>query len=230
MERVSFTVPAGQITALIGPNGAGKTTLFNLLSGTQVPDVGHIHLREEEITKTSVDERARLGISRTFQLARPFRNLTVFDHLALAQSQGDDSLWSGWVKAPNEQKLWQQSENVLKEVGLDVPLYAFAADLSYGQSKLLAIAMALVHPHELLLLDEPVAGVNPVLRERMAVLLSQLRSQGETILIIEHDMGFVMPLADQVVVLERGKVVAIGTPQEIQKDEEVLRAYLGEQL
>ncbi len=230
VENVSFEILEGQITALIGPNGAGKTTLFNLLSGTVSVDEGNISLRGKDITHAPVETCARLGLSRTFQLARPFRNLTVFDHLALASTSDDDRLWSGWIRARARQADFKGYTTVLKRVGLEVSLQTSAADLSYGQSKLLAIAMALIHPHIMLLLDEPVAGVNPVLRERIAELLHELRQDGETVLLIEHDMGFVMPLADHMIVMDRGKIIAKGTPKEMQKDAAVLQAYLGEQL
>jgi ABC-type branched-subunit amino acid transport system ATPase component len=218
------------ITGIIGPNGAGKTTLFNLLSGTTKPDAGRILLNARDITALPAESRARLGMSRTFQLSRPFRNLTVRDHLLLSRRGDDDLFWKSFIRGSREDGEDAGLRRSLELVGLDVPFQAQAADLSYGQSKLLGIAMALTHPHRLLLLDEPVAGVNPVIRERIAALLRNLRAQGETMLVIEHDMQFVMQLADQVVVMDRGRVIAEGSPEAAQKDPDVLAAYLGEQL
>jgi branched-chain amino acid transport system ATP-binding protein len=124
----------------------------------------------------------------------------------------------------------KELEEILASVKLDVPLSRQAVDLSYGQSKLLGIAMALAHPHQVLLLDEPVAGVNPVVREIISGILNRLRAEGETALIIEHDMEFIMPLADWVIVMAQGKIIAQGTPADIRKNDEVLEAYLGKQL
>lgn len=226
VDRVSLAVPEGRITALIGPNGAGKTTLFNLLSGTASPDAGTIRLWERDVTRLPAETRARAGISRTFQLPRPFVNLTVGDHLRLAADDRDDAL-AALFAAPRQAA---GAREALALVGLDLPLATAVADLSYGQSKLLALAMAVLHPHRILLLDEPVAGVNPVIRERIAQALSALRGRGETLLVIEHDMDFIMPLADQVVVMDRGRVIAAGTPEEVRAAPAVLAAYLGDQL
>ncbi len=214
VDGVSFELRAGEVTALIGPNGAGKTTLFNLLSGTTVFDRGTLSFNQRDITHASPEARARAGISRTFQLARPFRNLTVGDHMRLAMDGG--------VGSTGDPGSW------LERVGLaSLPLSLSALDLSYGQSKLLGLAMALAHPHDLLLLDEPAAGVNPVIRAQLSELLRSLRTAGMTTLIIEHDMGFVMPLADRVLVMDRGRLIADGSPESIQRDEAVLSAYLG---
>lgn len=214
VDDISFDISQGTITALIGPNGAGKTTVFNLLSGTIEADHGKIALAEIDLTRCSVEARARRGFSRTFQLSRPFRNLTVCDHLLLARkSQSEEDMRAS-----------------LERVGLTISLDAKAADLSYGQNKLLGIAMALAHPHTILLFDEPVAGVNPVIRDEIASLLQRLRAAGETILLIEHDMAFVMALADRVIVMDRGRIIAEGNPEDVKKDPAVLGAYLGAQL
>jgi ABC-type branched-subunit amino acid transport system ATPase component len=225
VDGASLTLLSGKITGLIGPNGAGKTTLFNLISGTVAAEAGTIALGGRDVTAFAVEGRARAGISRTFQLARPFRNLTVREHLALALEHDDDAVSAIWNKGTETEVMrW------LARVGLDVSPDTRAADLSYGQGKLLGIAMAIAHPHSVLLMDEPVAGVNPVLRERIAELLRSLRAEGETILLIEHDMGFVMPLADHVYVMDHGRMIAQGTPEEVRRDPAVLSAYLGEQL
>lgn len=227
LDGVSFAVETGRITALIGPNGAGKTTLFNAISGVCPTDRGNISLFGDDLAGRSIEYRGRIGISRTFQLARPFRYLTVRDHLLLSASQEDDrflpALLGNTVDATDAQCL-----RALDRVGLDVDLQMLASELSYGQGKLLAIAMALIHPHRILLFDEPVAGVNPVLREHISHVFDRLRSDGETILLIEHDMAFVMPLCDWIVAMDRGRVIAQGTPEIVRADTAVLAAYLGQ--
>ncbi|TAL20136.1 ABC transporter ATP-binding protein [Patescibacteria group bacterium] len=229
VDGATLLAAKGKITALIGPNGAGKTTFFNLLSGTLLPDAGELLLAGETITRLPSEERARRGLSRTFQLSRQFKNLTVGDHLHLAREQDDDKFWKSlWVRRQTSGEA--ELRAILSKVGLELALKTYAAELSYGQAKLLGLAMALLHPHKILLLDEPVAGVNPVIREKIAELLRALRSEGETVLLIEHDIRFVMPLADNVVVMDRGRAIAAGSPAEIQRDPAVLGAYLGEQL
>ncbi|MSR85511.1 ABC transporter ATP-binding protein [Candidatus Uhrbacteria bacterium] len=231
VDHASCTIEQGKITALIGPNGAGKTTFFNLLSGTIEPDAGSIILLGEDLTTHNAEERARHGISRSFQLSRPFRNLTVAEHLLLALDDEDDQFWKSLFNdGKRDQVAMKRVHEVMKMVGLDVPASHAGADLSYGQGKLLGIAMALIHPHRLMLLDEPVAGVNPVIREAISSILMKLREEGETIFVIEHDMGFIMPLADQVIVMDHGKILAQGTPEQIKRNPEVLHAYLGQQL
>ncbi len=221
---VSFDIPRGSLVALIGPNGAGKTTVLNLLNGTITADDGSIKLENQQIFSASIETRARLGISRTFQLSRAFRNLTVRDHLLLASSDQDDAILSGW-KTPRISE--DELEAALRRVFLDVPLETPARALSYGQGKLLQIAMALLRPHRLLLCDEPVAGVNPVLRDALIELFQRLRTEGETMLLVEHDLGFVRALADQVIAMENGRIIANGTPQEVFANEHVIAAYVG---
>lgn len=227
VHNMSFSIPSGKVTALIGPNGAGKSTVFNLLSGTMRPDQGEIEFLGMDITSISDIDRARMGLSRTFQLSRPFRNLTIKEHMHLALDIDDSRLFKNLFR----KKQICEIDRWLELVGIDeLPKNRRAGDISYGQGKLLGIAMALARSHELLLFDEPVAGVNPVIREKLFRLFSELRNQGETIFIIEHDMDFVMPLADQVIVMDRGKLLAAGEPEEIKQDQAVLSAYLGEQL
>lgn len=227
LQGVRIQADAGKITALIGPNGSGKTTLFNAISRIMPVDKGIILINGIDVSKAPAHKVAKETISRTFQQVRLFKNLTIREHLELARSRTDESLFKSFFvkrKKSSDKELIK----LLKSVRLNKPLCTFAADLSYGQRKLLDLAVALAKPHSLLLLDEPVAGVNPGLRQEIKIIIKELVKQGETILLIEHDMNFVMDLADKIFVLESGRVIAKGTPQEIQSNKRVLKAYLGE--
>ena len=209
-DRCTFEVEKGAITSLIGPNGAGKTTVFNIISGLTKPDKGTIKLLGKNITNMPVYKIANAGISRTFQLAKVFRNMSIKDNLLIA-------------KNTNEQEMKQ----ILEIVCLNNPLDTIASELSYGQQRLLEIARALLMPHTLLMLDEPTAGVAPKTRQELKLILKKSREDGKTILLIEHDMEFVMDISDNVIVLNEGKVLKIGKPKDIAKDKRVLEAYLG---
>jgi ABC-type branched-subunit amino acid transport system ATPase component len=208
----SFEIKKGTITALIGPNGAGKTTIFNLILGVIKPDSGKIYFNDLLINNLPIFKRVRLGISRTFQSVRLFKNLTVGDNLSLVS--GDK----------------EAIRKTISFLGLETDLDFPVSGLSFGQQKILALARALLLPHQLLMLDEPVAGVNPLLREKFKRIFQELRDKGETIFLIEHDMNFVMNLADYVIVMAGGKVLAKGSASEVQKDPQVLESYLGEQI
>lgn len=224
LQGASLDVQEGTITALIGPNGSGKTTLFDCISKLITQDEGTITLQARDITHADAHAIAA-DISRTFQDPRLFTNLTIQDHLAISHNTGDEHL-RNMLKAPAGDQ--ETAKQALARVGLDKPLDTPASDLSYGQRKLLDLAIATSKPHKLLMLDEPVAGVNPKLREKIKGVLKQLRKDGETILLIEHDMNFVMGLADTIHVLAQGAVIASDEPKKIKKDKQVLEAYLGE--
>ncbi|HLG24394.1 MAG TPA: ABC transporter ATP-binding protein [Candidatus Nanoarchaeia archaeon] len=210
MDKCTFVVEENTITSLIGPNGAGKTTVFNIISGLTNPDYGTINLMGKNIGRLKPYLIAKSGISRTFQLTKVFRNLSIRDNLLIAKKTSDSEM--------NE---------VLKMVYLDKPLDTIASDLSYGQQRLLEIARALLMPHSLLMLDEPTAGVNPAIRNELKIILKNLRKKGKTVLLIEHDMDFVMGISDRVIVMSEGSVLMEGTPKEVVKDKKVLEAYLG---
>lgn len=228
VDRCSFDVAPKMITALIGPNGAGKTTVFNLVSGFLEADEGTVGFGTCDLTKLPAWQRSRAGISRTFQLSRLFRNLSVEDNLLLALRTDDDQflrmLWRGSRGDEAEKK---KIKGVMDFVGLDKEPTTPVTELSYGQQKLFDLARALINPHELLMLDEPVAGINPVLREKFKGLLRDLKTKGETVLLIEHDMDFVRAVADHVIVMDQGSVLAFGAPAMVLKDAQVLEAYLG---
>lgn len=210
VDRCSFEVEENTITSLIGPNGAGKTTAFNIVSGLTKPDAGTIKLLSKDITNMQAYKIAQTGISRTFQLTKVFRNMTIKDNLLIA-------------KNTNEAEM----KKVIESVYLHKSLDTIASELSYGQQRLLELARALLKPHFLLMLDEPTAGVNPKIRQELKLILKNLKNEGKTVLLIEHDMEFVMDISDTVIVLNEGRVLKIGKPKDIVKDKRVLEAYLG---
>lgn len=226
LDHCSATVKEGTITALIGPNGSGKSTLFNIISGLLVPDYGHIYLQKIEITGKEPHVISTLGLSRTFQEVRLFKNLTIEEHLKIALATTDQQLLTNFLR--REENSSQRIHDLLQLIGLHKPLTTYSHELSYGQRKLLDLALAFAKPHKILLLDEPVAGVNPALRQKIKHILKKLQQQGETVLLIEHDMNFVMDLADYIFVMDNGKVIAEGLPQQIRNNKKVLDAYLGE--
>lgn len=228
VDACSFEIAPGKVSALIGPNGAGKTTTFQLIAGVTSADKGSIHFNGEDITRLPIHARAQRGISRTFQLVRVFSNMTIEENLRLAGEPNDQHFWRSLI-APQTAKQ-NTLTDILKLVGLQQPLNYPAKSLSYGQSKLLSLARALLMPHKILMLDEPVAGVAPTLRDQFKTLLPDLKARGETIFFIEHDMDFVRAVADHVIVMDQGKVLTQGSPEEVLKDQRVLDAYLGEQM
>lgn len=225
----SFEVKPQTITALIGPNGAGKSTVFNLISGILKADSGRIFFQEQEITNQSPEKISNSGMARLFQQTRLFNNLTIRENLLLALDNDDTKFWRNLLGV---NKITQTKEKRVKEMLDLVAMGKFektlSRDLSYGQKRLVELARTILNPHTLLMLDEPVAGVNPKLREVIAKILLKLRKDGETILLIEHDMNFTFGVADWVIVMDQGKVLAEGMPQEIKNNPKVLEAYLGE--
>jgi len=225
----SFSVKKGKITALIGPNGSGKSTVFNLVSGVLVPDFGTINFDGVNITKKSVEWISNLGLSRIFQQSRLFNNLTIRENLFLALKNDDQVFWKSLFALNKFSKLDEARVlDALKVVGLEGKINSTARELSFGQKRLVEITKALLKPHKLLMLDEPVAGVTPAMREKIAKMLLELKKEKETVLLIEHDMNFTLSIADEVIVLDEGKVIAHGTPKEIRKNPKVLEAYLGD--
>ncbi len=225
MNGCSFEIQKGKITALIGPNGSGKTTVFNLISGIYTADSGKVLLDNNDITGDSVEKRSRLGISRMFQQSRLFPNLTIKENLLLALDQRNFNMFAN-LKASGKQV--DQIDEVLDLFEMRKKLHAQTKVLSFGQRRLVEIARTYLLPHKVLLLDEPVAGVTPHLRDEITKFLIKLRDKDETVFLIEHDMNFVFNLADEIIVMDAGKCIARGNPEEIKGNEQVKEAYLGQ--
>ena len=225
LNSCSITVEEGSITGLIGPNGSGKTTLFNVITGYEKVDTGTIRLRSQMITNVKPDKVFRLGIGRTFQLTRIFPRLTVMENMHVAaQREGIKELLSRW-SSTHEQK---RARELLDFVGLSKLKDMPAANLSYGQKKLLEFAFVLIAEPQVILLDEPAGGINPTLIHQVAERIRTLNKQGVTFLVVEHNMEFVMGLCEKVTVMHRGANIAEGTPQEVRANPAVLEAYLGD--
>ncbi len=232
VDGAEFDVEQGRITALIGPNGAGKTTTFNLIAGALRPDAGSILFRGHEIAGVPTHVLARGGLTRTFQLSRNLGQLTVIENLALYHpDQPGERLFDAILGTPRarraERAAIEAAFAMAEELHLTRVANNLAADLSGGQKKLLEIGRALMAGPDLLLLDEPMAGVTPALGAEIAELLLGLRRRGLTILLVEHNVGFVRRVSDRVIVLAGGRVLAEGSFDQIRRDEAVQLAYLG---
>ena len=224
-------IPRGAITALIGPNGAGKTTLFNLLTGFDKPDTGEWTFNGRSIAGIPAFKLAQMGQVRTFQLTKALGLLTVLENMKLgAKNQKGEKFFFSlfpflWKK--QDQEIADKAMGILKKFKLDTKKDDFAASLSGGQRKLLEMARALMSEPDLVMLDEPMAGVNPALTESLLQHILDLKKEGMTVLFVEHDMHMVSHIADWVVVLAEGKVVAEGPPDQVMKNPAVIDAYLG---
>jgi ABC-type branched-subunit amino acid transport system ATPase component/ABC-type branched-subunit amino acid transport system permease subunit len=225
VDGASFTVPEGSITGLIGPNGSGKTTLFNLIDDTIRAESGEIWLDGRRIDGLPSWQRAHLGLGRTFQITRLFRQMTVLENVVAVQRRFSLTQLGRIAVSGAEAKA---AEELLEFVGMRAFRDQSAHALSYGQQKLVELAQILMLDPKLILLDEPAGGINPVLIERMGEMIRELNSYGKTFLIVEHNMPFVLGLCDPIHVLARGRTMASGTPEEIQRDPAVIDAYLGD--
>src|SRR5579859_3853317 len=229
---VSFDVAPHQVTAMIGPNGAGKTTVFNLITNILAKDAGQVLLLGRDLAAMSAVKIAELGLIRTFQSARVFPGMTVIENVMvgahrLASSSGASEMF--WLPGAKDQerRTLHRAEEMLELVGLAPYRHVHATDLPMGAQKLLEVIRALMARPKLLCLDEPAAGLNDTETQELASLLRAIRMLGIPVLIVEHNMSLVMNVADQVVVIDSGAIIAKGTPVEIQSNKQVIEAYLG---
>jgi ABC-type branched-subunit amino acid transport system ATPase component len=232
VDDVSIAVERGTITGLIGPNGAGKSTLFELISGFYEPDEGTVYANEANVTGQKPHEIAGHGLVRTFQTPRKPEGLTVREAMLVGPyAQTGESILSlftdpGTVRREETRSL-AHAQRMLERFEIDHLETTLATDLSGGQMKLVELARAMMTDPDLLLLDEPIAGVNPTLTNKLESFIRQLNDDGVTFLIIEHDMSFIMGLADPIIVLDQGQVLGEGSPEAVRTDERVVDAYLG---
>jgi ABC-type branched-subunit amino acid transport system ATPase component len=233
VEDVTFEIEEGSITGLIGPNGAGKTTTFNLITGRHEPTEGEVRFNGERLNDVREHERVARGLVRTFQISRALSGITVQENVMLGyQNHPGEKAIQGVLRLDSvnevETEAQERAEEILRDLGMWDQRDEYAGNLSGGDQKLLEIARALMADPDMLLLDEPTAGVNTEDEERVIKEIQRLREErGLTVLIVEHDMGIIMDISDEIIGLVNGEVLATGTPDEIRNDQEMVEVYLG---
>lgn len=228
VNKVNLCVERGELRALIGPNGAGKTTLLNLITGTLRSSGGHIFFNDKEITHLHSYQISHRGIARTMQITSLFAGLTVFENIWVTV-QSRKKFFNPFIRALKWQDVKEKTESMLELTGLKDKADLVCSELSYGDQRILEMGIALSTEPDLLLLDEPTAGLNS---QESMVLVKKMRSMlsGQTIILVEHDMGVVMDIADRIAVLDFGRKIAEGKPDEIKNNQQVISAYLGEKV
>lgn len=229
VDGLSLSLPSGSICGLVGPNGAGKTTLLNVITGFTRLDNGRIFFRKKEITGISSHKIAQIGIGRTFQEIRLIHQVSVLDNMLLASSKKkDDNLLTALLRpavAIDTTRYYDKIFDLLSLIGLEEKISTLTGDLSYGQQKLLSIACCLATEPKVLLLDEPVSGIHPKVADKILDILEKLRDESKLIIFVEHDLLAVQKIADQVIVMDEGKIVIQGPPKEILKSSEIMEVF-----
>ena len=233
ISDMTFSVRTGEIVGLIGPNGAGKTTAFNVITGFLKATSGEVRYRSTVLNGLKPHEIAELGLVRTFQRTSVFKDSSVFQNVLTGlHCRGRSAMWDTLLgttrEKQSEQELVNDAHEMLRFVGLERRAFELAGTLPYGEQRLLGVALALAVKPSMLLLDEPVSGMNPSETARFIQLVKKISASGVTILLVEHDMPMVMEICDRIVVLNYGSIIAEGSPEEIQNNPEVIRAYLGQ--
>ena len=228
----SLNLNTNELTSIIGPNGAGKTTFFDLISGFQDSDEGKVYLNEKNITRSQPYSIARLGMIRTFQLTKVFDRMTVLENMMFSASTvNNDSFIRSLIRLPSqkttEKNIKERSFEIMKDLNIDHMANSYARELSGGQKKLLELGRSIINDPSILLLDEPLAGVNPKLAEDILQIILNLSEKGISILMVEHNIEAVMKISQRVIVLAEGMVIADDTPENVRTDEKVIEAYLG---
>jgi branched-chain amino acid transport system ATP-binding protein len=229
VDGVTLEVAAGEVRALIGPNGAGKTTLVGLIAGTLPCDRGEMTFRGGNITRLKTHNRVRAGLARSYQVTSIFRRFSVLDNLALAVQARSGTSFSFWRPVAGETALFDEARAIAGEVGLSEKVEYPGTSLSHGEQRALEVGLALATRPKLVLLDEPMAGMGPEESQRMIDLISRMRAK-VTVLLVEHDMDAVFRLADRISVMVNGRLIATGLPDDIRRNEDVKKAYLGDEL
>ena len=232
LQDVSFEVPEGQVFGLIGPNGAGKTTVFNLITGLLAPTSGAVEFQGRSLVGVEPHQITRLGLGRTFQNIRIFKEMTLIENVVVGMHAQLDYGVPGWLFSlpgfrAQERQARERAHELLGWVGLDAKAHDTADNLSYGDQRKLELARALATKPKLLLLDEPVAGMNSGEKLALMDVITKIAKRGFTVFMIEHDMRFVMGLCERIAVLNFGRIIAEGTPDEIKNNPDVIEAYLG---
>ena len=228
----SLNLNTNELTSIIGPNGAGKTTFFDLISGFQDSDEGKVYLNDKNITRSQPYSIARLGMIRTFQLTKVFDRMTVLENMMFSASTvNNDSFIKSLIRIPSqktiEKNIKEKSFEIMKDLNIDHMANSYARELSGGQKKLLELGRSIINDPDILLLDEPLAGVNPKLAEEILQIILNLSEKGISILMVEHNIEAVMKISQRVIVLAEGMVIADDTPENVRSDEKVIEAYLG---